>query len=49
MKLGLPDHLKFFQGHFVFQRDTVGYFHERPQEGRIGPFAQAIGLRTKNF
>jgi len=23
----LPDHLKFFQGHFVFQRDTVGYFH----------------------
>jgi len=28
----LPDHLKFFQGHFVSQRDTVGYFHVRPQE-----------------
>ena len=25
--LGLPDHFKFFQGYFVFQRDMVGYFH----------------------
>jgi len=32
IKVGLPDHLKFFQGHFVSQRDTVGYFHGRPQE-----------------
>jgi len=30
--LGLPDNLKFFQGHFVSQRDTVGYFHGHPQE-----------------
>ena len=34
--LGLPDHLKLFQGHFVFQRDTVGYFHERLQWVRNG-------------
>jgi len=25
--IGLPDNLKFFQGHFVFQIDTMGYFH----------------------
>jgi len=31
--LGLPDHLKFFQGHFVFHRDTVGYFRARLQGG----------------
>ena len=31
--LGLPGHLQFFQEHFVFLRDTVGYFHGRPQEG----------------
>jgi len=30
IKLGFQDYLKFFQGHFVFQRDTVGYFHGRP-------------------
>jgi len=44
--IGLPDHLKFFQGHFVFQRDTVGYFTGRPQEGRIGYFPH--GNLTKN-
>jgi len=25
----------------------VGYFHGRPQEGRIGHFPPAIGLRTE--
>jgi len=44
--LGLPGHLKFFQGHFVFQRDTVGYFHGRPREGQIGHFPP--GSWTKN-
>ena len=39
---GLPEHLKFFQLHFVFQRDTVGYFHWRPLEGRIGFFTQQL-------
>jgi len=27
LSAGLPDHMKFFQGHFVFQRDRVGFFH----------------------
>jgi len=34
--LGLPDHLKIFQGRFVFQRDTVDYFRERLQGGETG-------------
>jgi len=42
--LGLPDHLKFFQGHFVFQRDTVGYFRKRLQEKRNGHFALWNGI-----
>jgi len=29
--VGLPDHWKFFQGQFVFQRVTVSYFHGLPQ------------------
>jgi len=43
-KLGLPDHSKFFQGHFVFQRDTVGYF--RGRNGHFLPWK--LGLRIKN-
>jgi len=31
--LGLPDHLERFQGYYVFQRDTVGYFCEDLQGG----------------
>jgi len=27
----LPDRSKFFQEHFAFQTDAVGYFHGRPQ------------------
>ena len=44
--LGLPDHWKFFQGHFVFHRDTMGYFRERLQGGRNGHLPPGIG--TKN-
>ena len=48
--VGLPDHLKFFQGHFVFRRDTVGgilsYFHGvQQEEERNGHF---LGNWTKN-
>jgi len=35
--------MKFFQGHFDFQRDTVGYFHGRPLGGQNGH------LPTKNW
>jgi len=42
--LGLPGHLKFFQGHFVFRRDTVGYF--RGRSGHLSLWN--LGLRTKN-
>jgi len=46
IRLGLPDHLKFFQERFVFQRDTVGYFHGSPQEGLKGNLLPLkIGLR----
>jgi len=34
---------------FVFQRDTMGYFHGRSQEGRIGHLAPGIGLKTKIY
>ena len=47
--LGLPDNLKYFQGHFVFQRGTVGYIHGRPQKGWIGHFPPAMGQRTQNL
>jgi len=31
LETGLSDHLRIFQGHFVFQRDAMGYFHGPPQ------------------
>jgi len=40
----LPDHLKFFQGHLFFQRNTVDYFNVRPQEGRIGHRKSEVGI-----
>jgi len=49
LQVGLPDHFKFFQEHFGFQRDAVGYFHWRPREVPIGHFPPAIGLRTENL
>jgi len=46
--LGLPDHFIFFQGHFVFQRDTVGYFHGRSQEGQnFHPFNNLFTTELK--
>jgi len=48
--VGLPDHLKLFQGHFAFQADTVGYFDGRLQGGKTGICpALELGQRTKNF
>jgi len=32
----LPDHLKFFQEHFVFQVGTVGYIHPFSKLSRMG-------------
>jgi len=45
----LPDHLKFFQGHFVFQRDRVGYFHGRPQGGERAISPLEIGTKNQKF
>jgi len=42
----LPDHLKFFHGHFVFHRDTMCYFRERLQ-GAKRAFAH-LEIGTKN-
>ena len=47
--LGLPDHLNVFQRHFVFQRETVGYFHGRPQGGKIGIFSLGNWDYEANF
>jgi len=42
--------LELFQGHYVFQRGTVGYFRERLQGGRNGHLAPwRLGIRTKKF
>jgi len=35
VNLGLPDHLKFSQGNFVFQRDMFGYLHPFSKLSRI--------------
>jgi len=43
--VGLPDHLKLFQGHFVFQRDAVSYFRERLQGGTSVCRGYETGIR----
>jgi len=47
----LPEHLKNFQGHIAFQRDTVGYFRDRLQgEGAKQAFAPLeIGTKNQKF
>jgi len=45
--MGLPHHLKFFQGHF-FQRDMLGYFHTFMGVRRGGETGICLpGNRTK--
>ena len=42
--------LELFQGHYVFQKDAVGYFRERLQGGRNGHLAPwKLGIRIKKF
>jgi len=45
-QVGLPDHLKFFQGHFVFQWDIVSYYPGRTQ-GEKRTFFPPMGIGTK--
>jgi len=44
LTIGLTDHLKFFKGYFVFQRNTVGYFHTF----MLSAFVPLPGNWTKN-
>jgi len=44
----LPDHLKYFQGHFVFQRDTARCSYERAQGVAETGICLPLEIRSKN-
>jgi len=46
-RLGLPDHLKFFQGHFVFQEMRWTTFMGVCRGAKMG-FAPTLEIGTKN-